>query len=247
MMSSHKNNGENHELTPEQLWYFDCKGFVVVEGLFERELVEELAAAAKTYERPHYSQISCLLEKHSVFRKAMFHPAIDEISRQFFGDYRIKTSVLVINPRKEKRKGGIEWPGWHQDADHGTHAYYATAWPCPLFQLRFFIALSDVEEAKHGGLALYPGSHRTKLQWPFSRKVVPSGSEIPIFKKGDCLIMHHATLHTALPNESDRDRVNVQVLTTPLWIRSNEAEAASKEALEALSEEHRKRIITEKW
>jgi ectoine hydroxylase-related dioxygenase (phytanoyl-CoA dioxygenase family) len=237
----------NHELTPEQLWEFDCKGFVTVKAFFEQKLVERLATVAQAYEKPHYSQTSCLLDRHPAFKEAMFHPAVDQISQQFFGDYRIKSSVLVINPAKERREGGIQWPSWHQDADHGTHPYYATAWPCPLFQLRFFIALSDVQSPEHGGLALYPGSHRTKLAWPFDGKAVPEGCEIPCFKKGDCLLMHHATFHTALPNESDLNRVNVQVLTTPLWIRSNEAEAASKETLDALAEEHRKRILTDKW
>ena len=59
--------------------------------------------------------------------------------------------------------------------------------------------------------------------------------------------MHHAILHTALPNESEKDRVNIQVLTTPLWIRSNEAEAASKAVLDALPDAYRQRIVTEKW
>ena len=59
--------------------------------------------------------------------------------------------------------------------------------------------------------------------------------------------MHQATLHTTLPNESERDRLNIQVLTTPLWIRSNEAETVSEEVLNAFSEEHKKRIITPKW
>ncbi|HIO78093.1 TPA: hypothetical protein EYG59_05835 [Candidatus Poribacteria bacterium] len=234
-------------LTDKQLWEFDCKGFIIISNLLELDLAKEITNVSRGFEQPHYSQISCLLDKHPIFSKVIFHPAVDDISRQFFGDYRIKTSVLVINPTKEKRKGGIEWPSWHQDADHGTHSYYQTGWPCPLFQLRFFIALSDVEFVEHGGLALYPGSHRSKLSWPFSRKSVPTGSEIPTLKQGDCLIMHQATLHTTLPNESERDRLNIQVLTTPLWIRSNEAETVSEEVLNAFSEEHKKRIITPKW
>jgi len=234
-------------LTDEQLWEFDCKGFLLVRSFAESGLVEELVSVAAEYEKPHYSQTSGLLGREEVFRQVLFHPTVDSISQQFFGDYRIKGSVLVINPAKEKRTGGIEWPGWHKDADHGTHPYYATAWPCPLFQLRFFIALSDVEDADHGGLALYPGSHRTKLDWPFDRKEVPAGCEVPLLKNGDCMLMHHATVHTALPNESDRDRINVQVLTTPLWVRSNEAETASADALASLTEEQRNRVITDKW
>ena len=234
-------------LSDEQRWEFDCKGFIIISNFLELDLTQEIAAVARSFERPHYSQTPCLLDQHPIFSKVIFHPAIDHISEQFFGDYRIKTSVLVINPAKEKRTGGIEWPSWHQDADHGTHPYYQTGWPCPLFQLRFFMALSDVELAEHGGLALYPGSHRTKLSWPFSRKSVPAASEIPTLRQGDCLMMHQATLHTALPNESERDRLNIQVLTTPVWIRSNEAETLSEEILNELSEEHKNRIMPSKW
>ena len=234
-------------LSDEQRWEFDCKGFIIISNFLELDLTQEIAAVARGFEQPHYSQTPCLLDQHPIFSKVIFHPAVDHISGQFFGDYRIKTSVLVINPAKEKRTGGIEWPSWHQDADHGTHPYYQTGWPCPLFQLRFFIALSDVELAEHGGLALYPGSHRTKLSWPFSCKSVPAASEIPTLRQGDCLMMHQATLHTALPNESERDRLNIQVLTTPVWIRSNEAETLSEEILNELSEEHKNRIMPSKW
>ena len=234
-------------LSDEQRWEFDCKGFIIISNFLELDLTQEIAAVARGFEQPHYSQTPCLLDQHPIFSKVIFHPAVDHISGQFFGDYRIKTSVLVINPAKEKRTGGIEWPSWHQDADHGTHPYYQTGWPCPLFQLRFFMALSDVELAEHGGLALYPGSHRTKLSWPFSHKLVPAASEIPTLRQGDCLMMHQATLHTALPNESERDRLNIQVLTTPVWIRSNEAETLSEETLNGLSEEHKNRIMPSKW
>ena len=60
-------------------------------------------------------------------------------------------------------------------------------------------------------------------------------------------MMHQATLHTALPNESERDRLNIQVLTTPVWILSNEAETLSEEILNELSEEHKNRIMPSKW
>ena len=234
-------------LTPEDRWEFDCRGYLALRDFLDSESVEELIAIAGRYEQPHYSQTGNLLNAEPAFRKIVFHPRVDAISQQFFGDYRIKGSVLVINPTKEKRKGGIEWPGWHRDADHGTHSYYATASPSPLFQLRFFVALSDVETAEHGGLALYPGSHRTQLEFPFSRKEMIRRADVPAMRKGDCLLMHHATLHTALPNESDRTRVNVQALTSPVWIRSGEAENIASEVLEALPEEHRKRLAAKPW
>ena len=218
-------------LTDEQLWEFDCKGFINVEDLFETDLVEAMCEAAKPYRKEHYTQTNSLIEKHKVFYTGMFHPAIDIISRQFFGEYRIKGHVLVINPAQTGGKVGMKLPIWHQDADHGEHPYYATAWPCPLFQLRFFIALSDIETPEHGGLALYPSSHRTQTKWPFDPRSVPPGVSIPTCQKGDCLIMHHAIRHTALPNTSDRDRVNMQYLTSPNWIRSKDAERFSPEFL----------------
>ena len=235
------------ELTSEQLWIFDCKGFVIINNFVAPSVVSSILAVAKTFQRNHYSQDAGLLDKDLIFHQIVFHPGVDKISCQFFGDYRLKGSVLVINPAQKKRTGGIEWPSWHQDADHGSHSYYQTGWPCPLFQLRFFIALSEVTCATDGGLALYPGSHRSKLSWPFDSKSVPVGCEIPTFSPGDCMIMHHATVHTALPNRSNRDRINIQVLTTPPWIRSNEAESISEKTLDSLTKEQQQRLIRPEW
>lgn len=107
-------------LTDEQLWEFDCKGFINVEDLFETDLVEAMCEAAKPYRKEHYTQTNSLIEKHKVFYTGMFHPAIDIISRQFFGEYRIKGHVLVINPAQTGGKVGMKLPIWHQDEDHSV-------------------------------------------------------------------------------------------------------------------------------
>ena len=235
------------ELTDQQRWEFDSKGFVNIPDLFGTDLIGALCEAAVPYCRKHYTQTNSLIEKHPAIYNGMFHPAIDTISRQFFGEYRIKDHVLVINPAQTGGTVGMKLPIWHQDADHGEHPYYAIAWPCPLFQLRFFIALSDIDTPEHGGLALYPGSHRTQQKWPFDPRTVPPGVTIPTCAKGDCLIMHHATYHTALPNISDRDRINVQYLTCPNWIRSKDAERLSPDFLNQMPEKHRELIVSSKW
>ena len=178
--------------------------------------------------------------------------AVDGISRQFFGDeYRIKGSVLVINPAYTGGISvGMKWPAWHRDADHGTHNYYSLGWPAPLVQLRFFIALSDCNDASEGGLAVYPGSHRCQVPWPHEPSTPLSairGAEVPRVQKGDCMLMHHGVMHTALPNPSSRDRVNVQFLTCPSWVRSKEAESYSPNLLTALPDDERERILAPKW
>jgi len=162
------------KLTDQQLWEFDTQGFVNVQGLFKPDLIESMYEAALPYRKEHYTQTNDLIEKHPAFYDGMFHQAIDTISCQFFGEYRIKGHVLVINPAQTGGKVGMKLPIWHRDADHGKHPYYATASPSPLFQLRFFIALSDIDTPEHGGLALYPGSHRTQQKWPFDPRSVPS-------------------------------------------------------------------------
>lgn len=235
------------ELTDAQKWEFDCKGFVNLPNAFETDLIDAMCEAALEYRREHYTQNNRLIEKHKAFYNGMFHPTIDAISKQFFGEYRIKGHVLVINPAKTGGSVGMKLPIFHRDADHGEHPYYATAWPTPLFQLRFFIALSDINEPKHGGLAMYPGSHRTQAEWPFDPRTVPPGVTVPACKKGDCLIMHHGVWHTALPNTSDRDRINLQYLTSPNWVRSKDAELISLEFFKQMPEEHQERIISSKW
>lgn len=236
-----------YELDDEQMWEFDCKGFLNIKRFVEDDLVEQMLEAASTYRREHYTQNNGLIEKHPAFYRGMFHPGIDAISRQMFGDYRIKGHVLVINPARTGGKVGMVLPAWHHDSDHGEHPYHATAWPCPLFQLRFFIALSNLEEQEHGGLAFYPGSHRTRATWPFEGRTVPEGVAVPGWEKGDCLIMHHAIKHTALPNRSDRDRMTIQYLTSPVWVRSADAERLSPEFLDQMPEGDRNRILVPKW
>ncbi len=238
-------------LSPEQQYDFECAGFLALPGLIAPATVERLLAASVPLRCGTYSQFGSVLNRHPTFSEALFHPAVTAISSQFFGpEFTLKGSVLVFNPAKvggNGTTGGMRWPSWHRDADHGVHPFHAVAWPCPLLQLRFFIALTATTDAESGGLALYPGSHRAKEDFPFARDGIPTGAVIPVMSPGDCLIMHHATRHTALPNRSAHDRFNLQVITTPNWIRSKEQEEASPEVLATLSEANRKRIVPEKW
>ena len=235
-------------LSPKQLWEFDCKGFLLLEDFFAVELVESLLEESVRYRRKHYMQLSQLVERAPVFCEAMFHPQIAVIAKQIFKEYRIGGSVLVINPAKTGGTVGMKLPAWHHDADHGEYPYHATAWPCPLLQLRFFISLSDVVGPEDGGLALMVGSHRSKAEWPYSPEAPPEAGEyeVPVAKKGDCMIMHHACKHTALPNTSDRDRINIQFIVVPLWVRSKEAEAVSAEFLQQM-EPARRELLVQKW
>ena len=81
------------ELTSEQLWVFDCKGFVVLNDFVPPNVVSSIFAIAKTFQRNHYSQDAGLLDKDPIFHQVVFHPRVDTISRQFFGDYQLKGSV----------------------------------------------------------------------------------------------------------------------------------------------------------
>ncbi|NRA39745.1 MAG: hypothetical protein HRU15_16510, partial [Planctomycetes bacterium] len=135
-------------LTQEELWQFDCQGFVQLKGFLNSEDAEELKESVTAYRNEQYTQVQGIALKESRVRELMFHKKIASISEHFFGEYRLSGSVLVINPGPyggDGDRGGLAWPIWHQDADHNSYAYHKIAWPCPLMQLRFFFALNDLD------------------------------------------------------------------------------------------------------
>jgi ectoine hydroxylase-related dioxygenase (phytanoyl-CoA dioxygenase family) len=234
-----------------QRFAFECAGFLLLPAAISPEAVQRLLRASAPHRCAAYAQFPGLLGRDAAFAEALFHPLVTAVSTQFFGSgFTLKDSVLVFNPARiggDGGAGGMRWPAWHRDADHGEHPFHAVAWPCPLFQLRFFIALTATTGVDSGGLALYPGSHGAQGDFPFAKDAMPPGAVVPVMSAGDCLIMHHATRHTALPNRSDHDRFNLQIITTPNWIRSKEQERTTPELLARLPEEHRKRVAPSTW
>jgi ectoine hydroxylase-related dioxygenase (phytanoyl-CoA dioxygenase family) len=236
-------------LHPEQLWCFECRGFLVIPSLIEEAVVTRIRSAAdRLHSGSSYAQYSPIVDKDPAFGEGIFHPAIERISAQFFGgEFTIKQSILVVNPRLSAKGPGNAGPHWHRDMDHGTHQYYATAWPCPLFQLRIIIALTPVSAVESGGLAFLSGSHRSKGEFPYSVSSMPPEMEIPRMDVGDCLIMHHATYHTALPNLTQHDRMSVHCISSPNWVRSKEEELLSREFIANMPDDRRHRLRYPKW
>jgi len=81
----------------------------------------------------------------------------------------------------------------------------------PLFAVNVSMPLIDIDHAT-GPTGIWPGSHRWATDKPPREGMV----SIP-FLRGDCVLMDYRTLHTGLPNNSQRVRPILYLVYTREW------------------------------
>jgi hypothetical protein len=82
----------------------------------------------------------------------------------------------------------------------------------PLYAVNVSIPLIDIDPLT-GPTGIWPGSHR----WPESREATPQEMASIPFQRGDCVLMDYRTMHTGLPNNSNRVRPILYLVYTREW------------------------------
>ena len=108
------------------------------------------------------------------------------------------------------------FPGAAVQHIHRDHAQlfqeFANIGPnLPIFAVNVSVPLIDIDQTT-GPTGIWPGSHRWTTNDPPRESMV----SIP-FQRGDCILMDYRTLHTGLPNHSQKVRPILYLVYTREW------------------------------
>jgi ectoine hydroxylase-related dioxygenase (phytanoyl-CoA dioxygenase family) len=209
-------NEENTMITPQQARFYADNGYLVVEGVFDREKVgraltaiDELLDPANA-ERPYefepqdgatVRRIWSPTNKHAVFDQMASDPALLDCIEQLIGG-NILFHYSKLNMKGPKVGSVVEW---HQDFSYYPHTNS---------DLLSALVFLDDATTQNGCLRVVPGSHRAGLHSHevggfFRGKVsgVDEASAVSVeVKAGGVLFLHCLTLHASARNESNLPR-----------------------------------------
>lgn len=206
-------------LTEEQKRAYEQQGYVVVEDLFTRAAMEQLAERIEVLQRSHQADVAAkggtegisradeitftafLAEQDPQIRAFATRPEFVALSTQLLGpDTDLYWNQAVFKmPEGEK-----EFP-WHQDDG------YAPVTPSPYLTL--WLALTDATP-ENGCISVLPGSHRQGLvphtPSPIGLVCYPAdapdqGVRVPI-RSGSLAVFPSLTMHKSGPNLSQGPR-----------------------------------------
>jgi hypothetical protein len=107
---------------------------------------------------------------------------------------------------------GSELQHLHRDHKQLFHEFAQIGPALPIYAVNVSIPLIDIDSAT-GPTGIWPGSHR----WPESRDATPQEMASIPFQRGDCVLMDYRTIHTGLPNNSNRVRPILYLVYTREW------------------------------
>lgn len=138
---------------------------------------------------------------------------------------RIKPPEQIMSDAM--RKGGGGPTQWHQDVGNVTvdadETQMLTVW-MPLFEASTEMGcLVVVPGSHHGGLLEHcASSDHSRLEVPKKLFAAEAGVPVPM-RRGSVIVMHRKTLHSSLPNVSDRMRWSLDLRYHPVGQPSGRA------------------------
>jgi hypothetical protein len=144
-----------------------------------------------------------------------------------FGQPMLFASPLLINFLAPLLGGALmrlgsvtavaSYPGAELQHIHRDHQQlfteYANIGPAlPIYAINVSIPLIDIDPVT-GPTGIWPGSHR----WPDTAPTPPEAMASIPFQRGDCVVMDYRTMHTGLPNNSQRVRPILYLVYTREW------------------------------
>jgi ectoine hydroxylase-related dioxygenase (phytanoyl-CoA dioxygenase family) len=214
-------------VTPEQMEHFRDKGWVVVEGVFDTDTVDKIAAIAtavieEDLKQPEVSamagqrlesgeiiprKIMDPFFKHYAFQEFVLNERFKSVIEEFIGDTPLLLTDQVF--MKPPHHGGPK--PYHQDD------FYFQCFPVD-HVITAWIALDDVDE-ENACLRYISGSHKKGIIPHYPQSVAESHNLIPPddridmnneelapVHKGGVVFHHSQTLHSSHRNNSDRWR-----------------------------------------
>lgn len=200
---------DGRALSPEQAFYFETHGYLVVENALTPDELRRLRAAADEaeaiwradVERPGYrrhdlEQVLGIMEYDPIFLDTLVHPRIFPMVRQLLGaDVMMLDHDYFITPLGAE----IPW-GWHVDLDLPNIFHSRSR-----LMVKVFYVLEDVPP-DGGGTLVLPGSHRFSPDLELPNVEVPEdlpGAVQMALPAGSAYIFTGRTYHSAGNNHSD--------------------------------------------
>lgn len=216
-------------VSPEELAQLDREGYLIQEGLFQGEQLEQVRDAldrleakerAGKTENPDQERSwgyipRHLMDKDPVFLDLLKFPPVLSVARAMMGP-------LV---RLRGLSGRVTYPGpvrhetpWHQ------HMRVITKPLPPWFSrphvLDALIYLDDLND-QTGGVAIVPGSHNWLDREPPQNSYEHIDGELEVFvKAGGCVMIHGNLWHRGLPTLGAKRRMLIFSFT-PTWLRKS--------------------------
>ncbi len=214
-------------VTPEQMKLFHDKGWVVVEGVFDTDTIDKIAAIATDVIEEDLKQthvpamagqrlesgeiiprkIMGPFFKHPAFQDFVLNDRFNRVIKEFIGNTPLLLTDQVF--MKPPHHGGPK--PYHQDD------FYFQCFPADQV-ITAWIALDDVDE-ENGCLRYISGSHKEGIipHYPQSEaephnlippddRIEMNNEELAPVRKGGVVFHHSQTLHSSHRNNSDRWR-----------------------------------------
>lgn len=211
----------SHATTEEILTILKRDGALILDGVFSAPqvqhtlteimpYVEATSNGSDDFAGKHTTRTGALVARSAKSREMIMHPAILEAARTFLAPFceRIQlhlSQVIRIRPGQAAQPVHRDRWAW------GTHLAHLEP------QFNTIWALTDFRK-ENGATQVVPGS----LDWPDTRR--PEEQELCYAEMdaGSVLVYSGGVLHGGGANESDGDRIGVNMTYTLGWLRQEE-------------------------
>jgi ectoine hydroxylase-related dioxygenase (phytanoyl-CoA dioxygenase family) len=214
------------ELIEQAAEIYDRKGFLVLENIFDPELLTSLRAdyLAKYVEQGH----DHLARSNATVGDKRLMVTVDVEGA--YNDPRIYANPMVMAVMHKLLEDGfvlngygsvVAFPGSKLQTPHRDYQYLFTdkmqmAAELPPYAITLFIPLVDLD-GDVGTTLVSDGSHRDCSIW--MHNVVQHPISFPYPQLGSCYMIDYRTFHAGTPNNSDRPRPVLFLTYSRPWFR----------------------------
>ena len=100
----------------------------------------------------------------------------------------------------------------HRDHQQLFHEFAQIGPALPMYAVNVSIPMIDIDPVT-GPTGIWPGSHR----WQEQQQATPQGMVSIAFQRGDAILMDYRTMHTGMPNNSQKVRPILYLVYTREW------------------------------
>jgi ectoine hydroxylase-related dioxygenase (phytanoyl-CoA dioxygenase family) len=196
-------------LTPAQKAFFDESGYLVVEGVFQGELLASLQRESEALAATASPETKVRVwRERALFRRKAFRDALDAerliaAATDLIGDdvQLLALDLLLARP-------GHRGVGWHRDV---TFVCNKT------LSINTGVYLYDMTE-EMGPLRVAPGSHRWEENPPASTETLTGEAQVPT-SAGDAVFFDAALWHRGGRNNTNQNRLGLFAYFGRYWIK----------------------------
>jgi hypothetical protein len=241
-------------LTPEQRYYFDVFGYVIIENTLPQAEIDVLKDVLAQLKRdvlgggevgnilihkrtPHQLTVERIYEYHPAIVEYLTHPWLIAIAEELSGGaVRINSATAIVNVRVPETADRPATYGFHKGISPESGAFTRNG----LFHTTMVRAMTNLTDLgpEDGGTVLIAGSHKIAPTGRDPELVEDDGAIIAAAYKnealihqfiapaGSTLIFSESTIHATGQIRSDRERFMISGVYTPTMFQAWGGEGA---------------------